>query len=150
MAKIDAEVKNLRKRVRNLKKGDKLIIEVMALLLLGIMFIMDGLSAFVWGKVVWVNYISMLLALVIGMFLIDYALKIKEGKKIETRVLKNLGILLILYGLNQTYIIIDILFIAATGQTPVGRIITTLIVFAAGVFILRRKQKRIDEGVTAA
>jgi len=124
-------------------------LRIIVFVVFGSIFLMHALSSIVWGDV-----LSMLLSAAIGVMLVSYALKTKNGVKLSMESLTKTGGLFILYGLNLTYIYIELFdrnqsIMQVTGNYELHRILSTLLVFMVGIYLIRYTRKKKMEGVIA-
>ncbi len=104
----------------------------------GSIFLMHALSSLVWKDVP-----SMLVSGALGVMLVSYALKTKNGVPLTMKSLTKTGGLFILYGMNHLY-----LMYAGEGYT-LHSILPTLTAFLAGIFVIQYTRKKNRENAKA-
>ncbi|MEA1924807.1 MAG: hypothetical protein U9M95_02955 [Candidatus Altiarchaeota archaeon] len=124
-------------------------IRIFLFVVFGSIFLMHSLSSLVWGDIM-----SMLISGALGVLLVSYALKTKNGVELTTESLTKTGGLFILYGLNLTYLYIELInrnlsIMNATGNYGLHNILSILLVFLVGIYVIRYTRKKRREGVRA-
>ncbi|OYT54424.1 MAG: hypothetical protein B6U72_02570 [Candidatus Altiarchaeales archaeon ex4484_2] len=113
-------------------------LRVFLFVVFGSIFLMHALSSLVWE-----DMLSMLVSGALGVMLVSYALKTKNGVQLTIESLTKTGGLFILYGMNLTYLMY------VGGDYTLHRILLALMAFLVGVFLIRYTQKKKREGVKA-